>query len=65
MLTLPRQLCVQLEAVVEVILYRALAAACDDDDVLDPRRNRLFHTILDDGLVHQRQHLFGNHLGGR
>jgi hypothetical protein len=56
---------VQFEAVVEVVLHRALAAAGDDDDVLDPRRDRLFHAVLDDGLVHQRQHLFGNHLGGR
>jgi hypothetical protein len=45
--------------VVEVILDRALAAAGDDDDVLDPRRDRLFHAVLDDGLVDQRQHLFG------
>ena len=50
---------------VEVILDRVLAAAGDQQDVVDARGQRLLHAVLDDGLVHQRQHLFGLRLGGR
>ena len=56
---------VQLEAVVEVVFHRALAAAGDDDDVLNSGGDRLFHAVLNDGLVDQRQHLLGDDLGGR
>src|ERR1017187_5598911 len=65
MLPLPCQRRIQLEAMVEMVLHSAFAAPGHDDDVLDPRRDRLFHAVLDDGLVHQRQHLLGNHFGGR
>ncbi len=49
---------------VEVVLDGALLARGDDDDLLDARGNGLFHRVLDDRLVHQRQHLFGLRLGG-
>ena len=55
----------QLEAVVEVVFDGTLLAAGDDDDLLDPGGNGLFDRVLDDGFVHQRQHLFGLRLGGR
>ena len=54
----------QLEADVEMILNRGLAAAGHDDDVLDAGMNGFFHAVLDEGLVHQRQHLFGLGFGG-
>ncbi len=40
------------------------AAARDDDDVLNAGMQRLFHAVLNDRLVHQRQHFFGMRLGG-
>ena len=49
---------------IEVVFHGAFAAAGDDDDVLDARCDRLFDAVLDDGLVDQRQHLFGDDLGG-
>ena len=54
----------QLEADVEVVLDGGLAAAGDDDDVLNAGVDRLLHAVLDDGLVHQGQHLLGLRLGG-
>src|ERR1039458_2250540 len=65
MLSLSFQGRIQLEAMVEMVLHSAFAAPGHDDDVLNSRRDRLFHPILDDGLGHQRQHLLGNHFGGR
>jgi hypothetical protein len=62
-LALPLQRRIQLVADVEVVFHRAFAAAGDEDDVLDARSNRLFHPILNDRLVDQRQHLLGNNLG--
>ena len=41
-----------------------LAAPGHDDDVLDSRMQRLFHAVLDDGLVHQRQHFLRLRFGG-
>ena len=49
---------------VEVVFDRLLAAAGDDDDLIASRMHRLFHAILNDGLVDQRQHFFGLGLGG-
>ncbi len=54
----------QLEAVVEMVLDGPLLAAGDDDDLLDPGGHGLFDRVLDDRLVHQRQHLLGLCLGG-
>src|SRR5207249_2607757 len=50
---------------VEVVLDGAASARDDDDDLLDPRRYRLFDRVLDDGPVDQRHHLLGDRLGGR
>ena len=55
---------VQFEADVEVVFHGALAAAGDDDDVLDAGGDGLFNAVLDDGLVDQSQHLFGDDFGG-
>ena len=54
----------QLEADVEVILDGGLAAAGDDDDVLDAGLHRLLDAVLDQRLIHQRQHFFGLRFGG-
>ena len=50
---------------VEVVLDRAFLARGDDDDLLDPGGDGLFDGVLDDRLVHQRQHFLGLRLGGR
>ena len=50
---------------VEVVLDRPLLAGGDDDDLLDPGGDGLLDRVLDDRLVHQRQHLLGLRLGGR
>ena len=55
----------ELDRHVEVILDGVLAAAGDEDDVVDARRHGLFDAVLDDRLVDQRQHLFRLRLGGR
>ena len=55
---------VELEAMVEMILHGAFAAARNDDDVLDPRSQSFFDTILNNGLVDERQHLLGYDLRG-
>jgi hypothetical protein len=47
-----------------VILDRVLPAAGDDDDVGEAGRHRLLDHVLDDRLVHERQHLFRLRLGG-
>jgi hypothetical protein len=49
---------------VEVILDGVLAAPSDEDDVVDPGRDRLLDAVLNDRLVDQRQHLFRLRLGG-
>ena len=41
------------------------AAPRHDDDLVAARRQRLFHAVLNDGLVDDRQHLFRLRLGGR
>jgi hypothetical protein len=53
----------ELERAIEVVLDRPLAAARDDEDVLDPGPHRLFHHVLNGGLVHDREHLLGLGLG--
>ena len=55
----------QLVGLVEMILDRALVAPGDEHHVGDARRHRFFHRILDQRLVHDRQHLLGGGLGGR
>ena len=55
----------ELDRHVEVILDRVLAAAGDEDDVVDARRDRFFDAVLNDRLVDERQHFLGLRLGGR
>ena len=47
-----------------MILDRVLAAAGDEDDVVDARGDRFFDAVLDDRLVDERQHLLGLRFGG-
>ena len=54
----------QLVADVEVVFDRALAAARDHDDLVAAGSHRFLDAVLDDGLVHQRQHFLGLRLGG-
>ena len=49
---------------VEVILDRVLAAAGDEDDVVDARRDRFLDAVLNDRLVDERQHFLRLRLGG-
>ncbi len=54
----------QLEAHIEMIFDRGLAAAGDDDDVLDSGMNCFLHSVLDQRLIHQREHFLRLGLGG-
>ena len=47
-----------------MILDRVLALAGHDDDGGEARGHRLLDHVLDDGLVHERQHLLGLRLRG-
>ena len=51
--------------VVEVILDGSLAAAGDEQDLLDAVRDQFLHHVLHDRLARDRQHLLGLRLGGR
>ena len=55
----------ELDRDVEVILDRVLAAAGDEDDVVDAGGDRFLDAVLDDRLVDERQHLLRLRLGGR
>ena len=55
----------ELDRDVEVILDRVLAAAGDEDDVVDAGRDRFLDAVLNDRLVDERQHFLGLRLGGR
>ena len=48
-----------------MILDRALAAAGDEDELLDAGRLGLLHRVLDERPVDDRQHLLGQGLGRR
>ena len=48
-----------------MVLDRVLAAARDQDDVVDAGGDGLFHAVLNDRFVDEWQHLFGLRLGGR
>ena len=54
----------ELDRHVEVILDGVLAAAGDEDDVVDAGRDRFFDAVLDDRLVDERQHFLRLRLGG-
>ena len=49
---------------VEMVLERALAAAGDEDHLLDPRLARLLDRILDQRPIEHGQHFLGHRLGG-
>ena len=49
---------------VEVVFHGGFAAAGDDDDVFDAGGDGLFNSVLDDRLVDEGKHLFGNDFGG-
>ena len=53
----------EFEGDVEMLDDRSLAAAGDEDDLLDPRLARLVHRVLDQGTVDDRQQLLGDRLG--
>src|SRR5262249_6863926 len=53
------QVVLELEVRVEMILDRALAAAGHDDDLGEPRGDRLLDDVLDHRLVDEREHLLG------
>ena len=55
---------VEFELNVEMILDDALVAAGHEDELLDAGFPGLVDHVLDDGLVHDRQHLLGERLGG-
>ena len=55
----------ELDRDVEMVLDRVLAAAGDQDDVVDAGGDGLFDAVLNDRLVDERQHLLGLRLGGR
>ena len=44
------QIVFELEGGIEVVLDRTLVAAGDQDDLLQPRGDRLLHYVLDGGL---------------
>jgi hypothetical protein len=50
----------QLRIEVEVVLDGALAPPGDDQDVVDPAGHRLLDDELQDGGVHDREHLLGH-----
>ena len=54
----------ELDRDVEMIFDGVLAAAGDEDDVVDAGGDRFFDAVLDDRLVDERQHLFRLRLGG-
>ena len=58
------QLLFQLRSTVKVVFDDALVAAQNDQDIGDAGAHRLFHEVLDGGLVHDGQHTLGHGLGG-
>jgi hypothetical protein len=55
----------QLHGAVEVVLDGLLAAAGDDEDVVEPGPDGLLDDVLNGGLVDQGQHLLRLRLGRR
>ena len=62
-LAIGQEALLQVGRIVEVVLDGGLAAVGDDQDLLDPGGDRLFYDVLQDGLIHQRQHLLRDALG--
>ena len=55
----------ELVGMIEMVLERGFAAPGHENELLDARRLRLFHRILDQRLVHHRQHFLRHRLGRR
>src|SRR4029079_13293028 len=55
----------ELDVDVEVIFDRIFPTAGEENGVVDAGGDGLFHSVLNDWLVHQRQHFLGLRLGGR
>ena len=55
----------EFKADVEMVFHQDFAAPGHDDDLVAAGSNRLFHAVLNDRLVDDRQHLFRHDLGGR
>ena len=47
-----------------MVFHRRLAAPGNKDNLSASRRHSLFHTVLDQRLIDQRQHLLRHRLGG-
>src|SRR5262249_10198452 len=56
--------CLELDGDVEVIFDRILAAAGDEDDVVDAGSDGFLDAVLNDWFVYERQHFFRLRLGG-
>ena len=65
LLAIGQQTRLKIGGIVKIVLDRGLAAVCDDEDLLNARCDRFLYDVLEDGLVHQRQHLLGDALGVR
>ena len=61
----PLQLVLQLESGIKMVANRPLVAPCHKDHFPNASRIGFLHRILDQWLVHDRQHLLGNGFGGR
>jgi hypothetical protein len=51
--------------IVKIVVHGGFGAVGDDEDVLDAGIDRLLDDILDNGLIHQRQHFLGDRFGSR
>jgi hypothetical protein len=57
------QLSFQLEVIVKMILDGAFATPGDENNFCRARRHSLFHRVLNQGLVHNREHFLWAGLG--
>src|SRR5581483_1841392 len=48
---------------IKVVFDRTLGVVADDNDIFNAGLYQLLHDALDNGLVYQREHLFGHGLG--
>jgi hypothetical protein len=64
-LVAPLQFVFQLKSRIVVVADGPLVAPGDEDHFADARRVGLVHRVLDQRLVHHRQHFLGDGFGGR
>ena len=55
----------QLERVIEMILYRGLSPASDEDELLDPGGTGFLDGVLDERFIDNREHFLRHRLGCR